>query len=327
MTESSPALSDTSWGIIAAAAIFVILAIVVVLRTRKIEFTLADVIIATVPVLLVLAIAGKIESLKVSPEGLALEMAKKAVVTATTTTIGDAVDLSAKVQYDAFQTGAKADLRRLRELAPLGDLGALSLQLGEGYYVPRIVRIYLETLSQSPRFRYLALLEPSGKLFGVIDARRLGAWLDGGGSIADAEERTEWLVRMRETLDATEGLKGLGTAVIDQRLAGQDPSGPALDRFDAFLPWTRFIDAVARGDRKTLEKTLGFVAGGMAITPDTSKREALRRMAEIDADRLPVTDEAGRLTGSVERAQLTAGIVLDMAANFEKLAGTAGAGN
>ena len=307
-------LSDTMWGVISAVAIFLILAVVIFLRTRKINVTLPDVIVAIVPVVLVLAAAGKIESLKVSPEGLAFEMTKKAFLTATAGTVGGDISQTGKVEYDTFQTDEKGGYEQLQKLVQLGDLGALNLRLGSNYYVAEAVRVYLETLTQNPKFRYLALVTHEGQLFGAIDARRLSAWLDGGGIIAPENNRAEWLAEMRRQLNATEGLKGIPTAMVTT-------SSMATE---ALTPWNLFIDAVKKANTGLLENIPGFVPGAQAITRETTKRVALQRMSDLGADWLPVVDPKGQLTGSVDRTQLTASVVLDIAANFEKLSAPGG---
>jgi len=79
------------------------------------------------------------------------------------------------------------------------------------------------------------------------------------------------------------------------------------------------------GDRAkdALSKLPGFVSADLAVSGDTTKREALQRMEDLNLESLPVRDSAGRFVGTVERAKLTAGLIL---AVTEKLsAGGSGA--
>jgi CBS domain-containing protein len=85
--------------------------------------------------------------------------------------------------------------------------------------------------------------------------------------------------------------------------------------------YEQFEAVLNRGDEQAqawLSRLPGFVSSEHAVTPDTSKRAALQAMEDLDQDALPVTDPAGRLVGTVERAKLTSSLIL---AVTERLAG------
>jgi len=63
----------------------------------------------------------------------------------------------------------------------------------------------------------------------------------------------------------------------------------------------------AAGELATLPS---FVGAYHAVTGTTSKRDALARMEKLDADSLPVVDEQQRFVGTVDRAKLTASLIL-----------------
>ena len=91
--------------------------------------------------------------------------------------------------------------------------------------------------------------------------------------------------------------------------------------------YEEFERMLNRGDEQAqawLARLPGFVAAEHAVTPETSKRAALQAMENLDQDALPVTDLAGRLVGTVERAKLTSSLIL---AVTERLAGEQPAGN
>jgi hypothetical protein len=85
--------------------------------------------------------------------------------------------------------------------------------------------------------------------------------------------------------------------------------------------YAEFERMLNRGDEQAqqwLARLPGFVSAEQAVTPETSKRAALLAMENLDQDALPVTDPAGRLVGTVERAKLTSSLIL---AVTERLAG------
>lgn len=65
-----------------------------------------------------------------------------------------------------------------------------------------------------------------------------------------------------------------------------------------------------RGAKDWLARLPGFVSSDKAVTPETSKRDALQAMEELNLDSLPVRDPAGRFVGTVERAKLTTSLIL-----------------
>jgi CBS domain len=77
--------------------------------------------------------------------------------------------------------------------------------------------------------------------------------------------------------------------------------------------YAEFERMLNRGDEQAqqwLARLPGFVSAEHAVSPDTSKRAALQAMENLDQDALPVTDPAGRLVGTVERAKLTSSLIL-----------------
>jgi CBS domain-containing protein len=91
--------------------------------------------------------------------------------------------------------------------------------------------------------------------------------------------------------------------------------------------YEEFEHMLNRGDEQAqawLSRLPGFVSAGHAVSPETSKRAALQAMENLDQDSLPVTNSAGHLVGTVERAKLTSSLIL---AVTEKLAGEAATNN
>lgn len=74
--------------------------------------------------------------------------------------------------------------------------------------------------------------------------------------------------------------------------------------YDDFANWLN------TGQEAELTELRGFVPAASAVTKGTSKREALMKMAELDRASLPVIDEDSRFVGTVDRAKLTASLIL-----------------
>ncbi|HYZ26003.1 MAG TPA: hypothetical protein VE597_03790 [Geminicoccaceae bacterium] len=91
--------------------------------------------------------------------------------------------------------------------------------------------------------------------------------------------------------------------------------------------YEEFERMLNRGDEQAqawLSRLPGFVSADRAVSPETSKRAALQAMEDLDQDSLPVTNPAGHLVGTVERAKLTSSLIL---AVTEKLSAEAATGN
>jgi hypothetical protein len=69
--------------------------------------------------------------------------------------------------------------------------------------------------------------------------------------------------------------------------------------------------------RSKLSTLPGFIGGDNVVTENTSKREALAKMEELNTDILPVVNEEGRFIGTVGRSKLTAGLILAVTDKLE----------
>lgn len=84
--------------------------------------------------------------------------------------------------------------------------------------------------------------------------------------------------------------------------------GVAGDRGYAEL--AHLFNSRSEAEWATLAKLPGFVPAEYAVRADTSKRDALGRMAQLDVDGLPVIDTQRRFVGTIERSKLTASLIL-----------------
>ena len=67
-----------------------------------------------------------------------------------------------------------------------------------------------------------------------------------------------------------------------------------------------------------LTKLPGFISVEDAITENTDKDRALRKMEKLNVDTLPVIDEAKRFVGIVDRSRLIASLLIDVVASLKK---------
>jgi len=167
-------ITPETWIGISIAIGFVILVILVFLRAisgGKAEVTLADAVIALIPLVVALFATDKIEKLGIGPGGITIE---GAFVGALEADIVDQV-----VEIDPVLAEAKGGVGRIPEYLREG-VQALTFRIG-GSYVPDIMERYFRELTQSPRFQYLIVLEPDGRrFFGMMEARQLLALVDRG---------------------------------------------------------------------------------------------------------------------------------------------------
>jgi len=68
---------------------------------------------------------------------------------------------------------------------------------------------------------------------------------------------------------------------------------------------------------KSIRELPGFIPGEFAVTSDTNKRAALEEMEKLKRDTLPVVNPSRRFVGIVERTQLTASLIIDVAKKLE----------
>lgn len=74
--------------------------------------------------------------------------------------------------------------------------------------------------------------------------------------------------------------------------------------------YAAFADSLNQADESELARLPGFIPAEQALEVTTSKREALRAMADANRESLPVVDDDGSFVGTVDRAKLTTSLVL-----------------
>lgn len=89
----------------------------------------------------------------------------------------------------------------------------------------------------------------------------------------------------------------------------REPGG----RFDS----QAFADWLNSSNKAQLETLPGFISSEKALSKTSDKRSALQLMDSLDVQTLPVIDDAGRFAGIVDRSELTASMLLDIAERLE----------
>jgi hypothetical protein len=171
-------------------AVVGLLALILVVGARtvsagKVQVQLSDVLIAAIVCVVVLLLTGRISKLGLSTTGVNIEVAE-AFRSAAERKISAQVSPLPMQPLEVLGKGSfepnPAFVRR--------QIPGLSFKLAGGSYVAEAIREYLETLTKYPFFRFVIILKPDGKLFGMIDARKLLRVLqeqEAGWSFSDFE--------------------------------------------------------------------------------------------------------------------------------------------
>jgi signal-transduction protein with cAMP-binding, CBS, and nucleotidyltransferase domain len=75
---------------------------------------------------------------------------------------------------------------------------------------------------------------------------------------------------------------------------------------------------ISSNDLASLSRLPGFMKAADAVLDILDKKEVLERMEKLGQDQLPVVDKDGKFVGIVERARLTASLILDISNRLQK---------
>lgn len=126
--------------------------------------------------------------------------------------------------------------------------------------------------------------------------------------------------------EALSGSSNLRTVVINQedgQLFGMYHASDLIGylritKEAGYEAFRRFLNSGDERAQQELAKLPGFVHVEQAVTPTTSKRDALARMEKINSHSLPVTNEQKQFLGTVNRSKLTAGLILAVTNKLEE---------
>ena len=165
-------MSDTLMFIVACGVAILLLVGLVLLRTLskgKAEVRITDAAIAILPIIIILLVTGKITKLGVGADGVTVETAREAILSASKGSVKLQID---RVVPQRLAVASKRGSDRIPEYVARG-VQALKFQIGSGVYAPSVMKAYFDALSKSPQFKYMVLEQRNGTFFGIIDARKL----------------------------------------------------------------------------------------------------------------------------------------------------------
>jgi hypothetical protein len=183
--------------LITAIITVVVLGGVVALRSAtggRIQVTLNDAIIAAIAAALALLVSGKLSKLGIGPEGVTIETAKEAILSSTALPIAQQVK---PLPVASVEQALKGGVGEIPDMVRRRVQG-LDFVLGLGGYEWNILKAYLETLTRYDFFRFVIVLAPDQKLFGIIDARSLLATLEDSTSGMTFQEFASLLNRAND---------------------------------------------------------------------------------------------------------------------------------
>lgn len=86
---------------------------------------------------------------------------------------------------------------------------------------------------------------------------------------------------------------------------------------NAYHSFARHLNKPSEQSLQRLKDLPGFISGEYAVTSDANKRSVLEEMEKLKRDTLPVVDSNRRFVGMVDRTQLTASLIIDVAKKLE----------
>lgn len=84
--------------------------------------------------------------------------------------------------------------------------------------------------------------------------------------------------------------------------------------YDKFAAW---LNQANSNSRRELSLLPGFISVGQAMSLPINKREALKQMDALRANRWPVINQQKQFIGTIERSQLMASMILEVTAQLE----------
>ncbi|MGA1863501.1 MAG: CBS domain-containing protein [bacterium] len=85
----------------------------------------------------------------------------------------------------------------------------------------------------------------------------------------------------------------------------------------SYQSFARYLNNPNDESLRMLKELPGFIPGEYAVTPNANKRSVLEDMERLKMGTLPVVDSNGRFVGMVDRTQLTASLIIDVAKKLE----------
>lgn len=159
--------------IISIGGFIVLVGLIIALKAKtgnKFEVKNSDIVLALIPIALWLFLTGQVQELAFGDLKIvsAVKKASASPVEAQVT----------ELPVESVQVDIKAGVREIPRLIEKKS-EALSFRLGYGGYWGPAISEYLGALTREPYLRYIVISNPDGSFFGMADARRLAAILQG----------------------------------------------------------------------------------------------------------------------------------------------------
>lgn len=127
-----------------------------------------------------------------------------------------------------------------------------------------------------------------------------------------------------ESLDAYAFLRYAIIHYQDETLFGVFEAKDLLRYFrkqgeSAYHSFARYLNNPGEQSLQRLKDLPGFIPGEYAVTSIANKRSVLEEMENLKRGTLPVVDSNRRFVGMVERTQLTASLIIDVARKLESI--------
>lgn len=136
----------------------------------RLEVKLSDAAIAVIPIMVWLLISGRIAKIAVGSEGVSVETAREAIVSASGKVIKSQV---AELPVAPVEVAAKGGVAEIPALIRSRVEGLRFTVDGHGHYVESAIKTYLTELTQQLFFRFVILERADHKFAGMFDARPL----------------------------------------------------------------------------------------------------------------------------------------------------------
>ncbi len=86
---------------------------------------------------------------------------------------------------------------------------------------------------------------------------------------------------------------------------------------NSYHSFARYLNNPNEDSVRSLKDLPGFISGEYAVTSSSNKRSVLEKMEKLEMGILPVIDSNRRFVGMVDRTQLTASLIIDVAKKLE----------
>lgn len=206
--------------VISIASFVLLVAVLVLLRTRNNRFEVkpADIVVAVIPIVVFLLVTGKLQKFEIGEGGVKIETA---FIKASTSAIVSQVTPLTGLPSEPIRLDPKRGVDEIPQLIARQTEGLL-FRLGHGGYWGPAIEEYFRLLTSQPFLKYLIIENPDGTFFAMADARELTGLFQAERPPYTARDFAEWLnAANREALAQLPGFIASEHAVTKEGDKGQ----------------------------------------------------------------------------------------------------------